>query len=175
MQVRAHPAHTRGTAGLTARQARPPGPSHCVPGAQDQYVELSTALDPSASLYGLGESVRTGGFALPRNGTVLTLWARDSPAALPDQNIYSAWPFYMELRPGAKPHPVLGEGLECHCTLPGAPRPAQEQARAQTASKLRDTGSRMRQDSQQHVAVQAQLVSSKCSPCGNVMPGESLR
>ena len=99
-------------AGLTAQQARPPSPSHRAPGAQDQYLELSTALDPAASLYGLGESVRTGGFALPRNGTVLTLWARDSPAALPDQNIYSAWPFYMELRPGAGPPPLRGFGLE---------------------------------------------------------------
>ena len=68
---------------------------------QDQYIELSTALPASASLYGLGESVRTSGFELPRNGTVLTLWARDSPAALPNQNIYSAWPFYMDVRAGS--------------------------------------------------------------------------
>ena len=71
--------------------------------AQDQYIEFSTALKPSSSLYGLGESVRTGGFALPRNGSVLTLWARDSPAALPDQNIYSAWPFYLEMQAGEHP------------------------------------------------------------------------
>ena len=70
--------------------------------AQDQYIELSTALPASASLYGLGESTRTNGFALPRNGSVQTLWARDSPAALPLQNTYSAWPFYMDVRAGGR-------------------------------------------------------------------------
>ena len=65
-------------------------------------MELSTALPASASLYVLGESTRPNGFALPRNGSVLTLWARDSPAALPQQNTYSAWPFYMDVRAGAR-------------------------------------------------------------------------
>lgn len=70
--------------------------------AQDQYIEISTALPASASLYGLGESTRMNGFALPRNGSVQTLWARDSPAALPLQNTYSAWPFYMDVRAGER-------------------------------------------------------------------------
>lgn len=70
--------------------------------AQDQYIELCTALPASASLYGLGEGTRTNGFALPRNGSVQTLWARDSPAALPLQNTYSAWPFYMDVRAGER-------------------------------------------------------------------------
>ena len=70
--------------------------------AQDQYIEISTALPASATLYGLGESTRMNGFALPRNGSVQTLWARDSPAALPLQNTYSAWPFYMDVRAGER-------------------------------------------------------------------------
>ncbi|KAK9835343.1 hypothetical protein WJX81_003869 [Elliptochloris bilobata] len=74
---------------------------------KDQYIEISTSLPASASLYGLGESVRTGGFELPRNGTVQTMWARDSPAAQPNQNVYSAWPFYLHVQSDGLAHGVL--------------------------------------------------------------------
>ena len=69
-------------------------------GLQDQYLEITTALPPSALLYGLGESTMSTGLALARDGLPRALWTRDSAAAEPDTNSYGAHPFYLDLRPG---------------------------------------------------------------------------
>ena len=63
---------------------------------KDQYLELTTSLDGSASLFGLGESTQTDGLVLTP-GTTYTLWARDTPAATFDQNLYGSHPFALEL------------------------------------------------------------------------------
>lgn len=65
-----------------------------------QYLQLSLALQPGSALVGLGETILpASGLMLPRNGKVITLWNRDSPAAGPtDVNLYGSHPFFMELR-----------------------------------------------------------------------------
>lgn len=51
----------------------------------DQYLELSTQLPNTPSLYGLGEKVTS--LMLDTSGQPITFWARDAPSP-PDQNIY---------------------------------------------------------------------------------------
>ena len=70
---------------------------------QDQYLELSTALQPNATLYGLGEHTSSAGLRVRRDGQPLALWARDCGSAFPDVNLYSSWPYWLEVRPGARP------------------------------------------------------------------------
>ena len=129
-----------------------------------QYLELATAVDPDATIYGLGEQEllrwstpyklhcnicmcctvqsprwchtfffpgsslqytaarrllaychailwphqpppgervqRSGDLRLPRDGRRVTLWAADSPAFVPDTNLYGAHPFYLAVEPG---------------------------------------------------------------------------
>ena len=38
-----------------------------------------------------------------RDGQPLALWARDCGSAYPDVNLYSSWPYWLEVRPGAGP------------------------------------------------------------------------
>ena len=71
---------------------------------QDQYIEISTIIPASATLYGLGEHVSTDGIALRRNGVPYALWTRDQPPTLPNVGVYGAHPFYMDVREGAQPH-----------------------------------------------------------------------
>jgi hypothetical protein len=79
--------------------------------AQDQYLELTTAVVPGSALFGLGERTGSAGLRLRRDGQPLALWARDCGAAFPDANLYAAWPYWLEVRPGARPCPGLGLGL----------------------------------------------------------------
>ena len=71
--------------------------------AQDQYLEITTAVPESASLYGLGERTTTTGVRLRRDGVPLALWNRDHQAALPDQNVYGSHPILMDVREGGSP------------------------------------------------------------------------
>ena len=77
--------------------------------AQDQYIEVTTAVPASSSLYGLGEFTSSTGLRLRRDGLPRALWTRDQTAASADINTYGAWPFVMEVRPGA------------HCASPRDP------------------------------------------------------
>jgi hypothetical protein len=54
-----------------------------------------------ANLYGTGEVSLPSGLQLPRDGTIITLWARDMPSANPYANLYGSHPFYMQLSAGA--------------------------------------------------------------------------
>ena len=73
---------------------------------KDQYLEISTSLPESASLYGIGESTRSAGFKLaPRSK--YTLWAEDVASMNPDVNLYGSLPFYMDVRKNGDCHGVL--------------------------------------------------------------------
>ena len=63
---------------------------------KDQYLELSTGLDPEVSLFGVGEITRSTGLKMVP-GTTTTLWARDMPAAAFDTNLYGSHPMYVAL------------------------------------------------------------------------------
>jgi hypothetical protein len=67
---------------------------------KDQFIELATTLPSESDLYGLGEATLRGGLLLPRNGSIITLWARDVAAAVTDWNLYSAHPFYLQVNKG---------------------------------------------------------------------------
>ena len=73
---------------------------------KDQYLEISTSLPKSASLYGIGESTRPAGLKLaPRSK--YTLWAEDVASMNPDVNLYGSLPFYMDVRKNGDCHGVL--------------------------------------------------------------------
>jgi alpha-glucosidase (family GH31 glycosyl hydrolase) len=67
---------------------------------KDQFIELTTAVPADADLYGLGETTLRTGLLLPRDGHIITLWARDMAAAMTDWNLYSAHPFYLQVNKG---------------------------------------------------------------------------
>eukprot|EP00897_Mesotaenium_endlicherianum_P002406 jgi/Mesen1/2193/ME000152S01281 len=77
----------------------PPPPSFGPMVFKDQYLEVSTAVAPGASLFGLGESTRTGTLKLIP-GSTYTLWAADTPSAATGVNLYGAHPFYMQVSGG---------------------------------------------------------------------------
>ena len=57
------------------------------------YIELTTAIPPTSSIYGLGERTSSSAtLPLRRDGVPLALWARDSAAADADVNTYASWP-----------------------------------------------------------------------------------
>lgn len=60
---------------------------------KDAYIELTTAIPPTSSVYGLGERTSSSAtLPLRRDGLPLALWARDSAAADADVNTYASWP-----------------------------------------------------------------------------------
>lgn len=68
---------------------------------KDMYLELTTAVNASASLYGLGERTRSSPtLPIPRDGRPLALWARDGAAADADTNTYGAWPIVWRVDEG---------------------------------------------------------------------------
>jgi alpha-D-xyloside xylohydrolase len=73
---------------------------------KDQYIEISTQLPSTAALFGLGESTRPDGLRL-KKGKSYTLWTTDIAALFPDIDLYSAWPFYIDVREGGAAHGVL--------------------------------------------------------------------
>lgn len=73
---------------------------------KDQYIEISTQLPSTATLFGLGESSRPDGLKL-KKGKTYTLWTTDIAALFPDIDLYGAWPFYIDVRDGGAAHGVL--------------------------------------------------------------------
>ena len=67
---------------------------------KDQYIELTTNVPADSDLYGIGEVSLPTGPLLPRDGTVITLWARDLASALPYANLYGSHPFYLQINKG---------------------------------------------------------------------------
>lgn len=67
---------------------------------KDQYIEFSTRLPRDSNIYGIGEVSLPSGLQLPRDGTTITLWARDMPSANPYANLYGSHPFYLQLNAG---------------------------------------------------------------------------
>ena len=103
--VRAKPAvqarHTHHpSTQLAAAISSPSRPAHFGPALQDQYLEITTAIQGSSRFFGLGERIPSQGMELLKNGIPLALWTRDQPAADPDQNNYGAHPNFIEIRPG---------------------------------------------------------------------------
>ncbi|KAF8062769.1 alpha-glucosidase [Scenedesmus sp. PABB004] len=74
---------------------------------KDQFIELTTTVPADADLYGLGEVSLPTGMLLPRDGSVLTLWARDLASALPYANLYGSHPFYLQVAKDGSTHGVL--------------------------------------------------------------------
>eukprot|EP00250_Pteridium_aquilinum_P007406 c17128_g1_i1 orf=145-2781(-) len=73
---------------------------------KDQYLEISTFLPDSTSIYGFGESTRPAGFKL-EPPSKYTLWAEDVGSVNPDINLYGSLPFYMDVRSNGNTHGVL--------------------------------------------------------------------
>eukprot|EP00775_Hariotina_reticulata_P010096 gene10096-10252_t len=74
---------------------------------KDQYLELTTALPADADLYGLGEVSLPTGLLLPRDGSIITMWARDYSSAAVHANLYGAHPFYLQVNRDGLSHGVL--------------------------------------------------------------------
>eukprot|EP01018_Ginkgo_biloba_P029324 Gb_01073 [translate_table: standard] len=72
---------------------------------KDQYLEISTAIPSSASLYGVGENTRPS-FRLERNRNY-TLWNLDVGSVNTFVDLYGSHPFYMDVRRGGSAHGVL--------------------------------------------------------------------
>lgn len=66
---------------------------------KDQFLQVSTAIDSTAKTFGLGESTRLN-HAL-ESGTTYTLWAMDLAAAAFNANLYSSFPYYLQMVDGA--------------------------------------------------------------------------
>lgn len=76
---------------------------------KDQYLEISTKLPSSASLYGLGESTQPKGIKLQPHDPY-TLFTTDISAINLNVDLYGSHPVYMDLRNdgrGANAHAVL--------------------------------------------------------------------
>jgi alpha-glucosidase (family GH31 glycosyl hydrolase) len=82
---------------------------------KDQFIELTTSVPQDSDLYGVGETTLPTGLLLPRDGNVITMWARDSASAEAEINIYGAHPFYLQLNKGAGVawFEGLGWGVDC--------------------------------------------------------------
>lgn len=64
---------------------------------KDQYLEISTKLPKSASLYGLGENTQPSGIRLHPNDPY-TLYTTDISAINLNMDLYGSHPVYMDLR-----------------------------------------------------------------------------
>jgi alpha-glucosidase/alpha-D-xyloside xylohydrolase len=83
---------------------------------KDQYLEISTQIPASATLFGLGESTRPDGLPLAK-GRTYTLWATDIGAMNANVDLYGAYPYYMDVREGGLTHGVLllnSNGMDIH-------------------------------------------------------------
>ncbi|MFS8028591.1 putative alpha-D-xyloside xylohydrolase [Helianthus anomalus] len=64
---------------------------------KDQYLEISTQLPKTASLYGLGENTQPHGIKLYPNDPY-TLWTTDQSAINLNMDLYGSHPVYMDVR-----------------------------------------------------------------------------
>ncbi|KAI7738805.1 hypothetical protein M8C21_006252 [Ambrosia artemisiifolia] len=64
---------------------------------KDQYLEISTTLPETASLYGLGENTQPHGIKLYPNDPY-TLWTTDQSAINLNMDLYGSHPVYMDVR-----------------------------------------------------------------------------
>jgi alpha-glucosidase (family GH31 glycosyl hydrolase) len=62
---------------------------------KDQFLQLSTVVDPSATTFGIGESTRLTQAIKP--GTTHALWAVDRTDLFWSQNMYSSFPYYLQM------------------------------------------------------------------------------
>ena len=76
---------------------------------QEQYLELTSSIPSSATLFGLGEYTSNVGFPLRRDGIPYTLWNRDQPPAVPNTNLYGSHPIILDVRDGE----FMGHMLPC--------------------------------------------------------------
>ena len=80
---------------------------------QDQYIELTSSIPSSATLFGLGEYTSNVGFPLRRDGIPYTLWNRDQPPAVPNTNLYGSHPIILDVRDGES----MGLATCCHAKI----------------------------------------------------------
>lgn len=73
---------------------------------KDQYLELTTGLPATASLYGLGENTQPNGIKILPKETY-TLYTTDISAINLNTDLYGSHPFYMDVRNGGISHGVL--------------------------------------------------------------------
>ncbi len=66
---------------------------------KDQFIQLATSIDSSATTFGIGESARLTQALQP--GHTATLWARDQPAVTKNVNLYGSYPMYLQMVAGA--------------------------------------------------------------------------
>lgn len=66
---------------------------------KDQYIELTTWLHETVSLYGAGERA-SDALRLRRNGLPRAIWARDLGPTFLESNSYGSHPFVLALAPG---------------------------------------------------------------------------
>ncbi len=70
----------------------------------DQYIEFTTATNENSKTFGLGESSRLN-HALKTDQTY-TFWAIDLASLVKDKNLYSSFPYYLQMLDG-KAHGAL--------------------------------------------------------------------
>eukprot|EP00891_Asterochloris_glomerata_P007647 jgi/Astpho2/7647/e_gw1.00115.13.1_t len=64
---------------------------------QEQYLETTLSVSNRTRLFGLGERTQTQGAELPRDGLPAALWAVGTASLNPRTNLYSSWPFFLQL------------------------------------------------------------------------------
>eukprot|EP00877_Chromochloris_zofingiensis_P000355 jgi/Chrzof1/1031/Cz01g37220.t1 len=75
---------------------------------KEQYLELTTSISKTASLYGVGETILSdGSLKLPRNDRTITLWNYDIASATADVNLYGSHPFYLQVEEDGTSHGVF--------------------------------------------------------------------
>jgi alpha-glucosidase (family GH31 glycosyl hydrolase) len=71
---------------------------------KDQYLEIPTVIDSTATTFGLGEATRLN-HAL-QSGHTYTMWAADIGAKSFNKNLYGSYPYYVQMVDG-KAHGVM--------------------------------------------------------------------
>ncbi len=67
---------------------------------QEQYLETTLSVSNRTRLFGFGERTQTQGAELPRDGLPAALWAVGTASLNPRTNLYSSWPFVLQLAEG---------------------------------------------------------------------------
>ena len=72
---------------------------------KDQYLQISTSIDAEATTFGLGESTRLQ--QALQSGKTYTLWAMDIAAANFNKNLYSSFPYYLQVASDGSAHGAM--------------------------------------------------------------------